>query len=118
MILVSCQQQFPDLDFRQTDDPREAVRGATAVYTDVWASMGQEKEEEIRIRDFADYQVNAALMKEAGDDAIFLHCLPARRGQEVTDEVMDGSWSRVIEQAQDRMHLHKGLLVWLLDHQV
>tara|TARA_Y100000758_G_scaffold220780_1_gene159199 strand:+ start:383 stop:1300 length:918 start_codon:yes stop_codon:yes gene_type:complete len=117
-FMDQCQQQFPELEFRQTADPREAVRGATAVYTDVWASMGQEKEEQIRIRDFADYQVNAALMKEAGDDAIFLHCLPARRGQEVTDEVMDGSQSRVIQQAENRMHLQKGLLVWLLDHQV
>jgi ornithine carbamoyltransferase len=116
-FLEKCQQQFPQLDFEQTEDPREAVRGATAVYTDVWASMGQEKEQEIRIRDFAEYQVNDALMKEAGQDAIFLHCLPARRGQEVTDEVMDGPQSRVIEQAENRLHLQKGLLVWLLDHQ-
>lgn len=95
-------------------DPREAVRSARAIYTDVWVSMGQEKEEETRKKAFADYQVNDALMALAADDAIFLHCLPARRGLEVTDSVMDASQSRIVRQASNRMHAQKGLLVWLL----
>ncbi len=77
--------------------------------------MGQEKEEAQRKKDFADYQVNAALMKHARSDAIFLHCLPARRGLEVTDEVMDSPQSMIVEQAENRMHAQKGLLAWLLD---
>ena len=116
-LLDRVRQQYPDVDFHQTSDPREAVKGATAVYTDVWASMGQEKEQATRAREFADYQVNASLLAEADPGAIFLHCLPARRGEEVTDEVMDGPSSRVVQQAENRMHLQKGLLVWLLDQQ-
>jgi ornithine carbamoyltransferase len=100
-----------------TRDPREAVRGAAAVYTDVWASMGQEAEREQRARDFADYQVNASLMKAAGPKALFMHCLPARRGEEVTDEVMDSPASIVVEQAANRMHVQKGILAWLLGAQ-
>lgn len=97
-----------------TRDPAEAVRGAAAVYTDVWASMGQEAEQEQRRRDFAPYQVNAALMKHAGSDARFMHCLPAKRGEEVTDEVMDSPQSVIVEQAANRLHAQKGMLVWLL----
>jgi ornithine carbamoyltransferase len=84
------------------------------VYTDVWASMGQEAERNQRRRDFANYQVNAQLMAEARDDAVFMHCLPAHRGEEVTDEVIDGPQSIVIAQAANRMHAQKGILVWLL----
>lgn len=98
-----------------TDDPNKAVRGAHAIYTDVWVSMGQETEEEMRKRIFAPYQVNASLMKKARKDTIFLHCLPARRGLEVVDEVMDSEQSRVIQQAENRLHAQKGLLVWLLN---
>lgn len=76
--------------------------------------MGQEAEEEQRKRDFADYQVNSKLMAAAPSDAIFLHCLPAKRGQEVTDEVIDSPQSRVVEQAANRMHAQKGVLAWLL----
>jgi ornithine carbamoyltransferase len=90
------------------------VRDAAAVYTDVWASVGQESEREQRRRDFADYQVNAQLMAHARDDALFMHCLPAHRGEEVTDEVIDSPQSVVIAQAANRMHLQKGILVWLL----
>ena len=97
-----------------TTDPVEAVTGAAAVYTDVWASMGQEAEKEQRQRDFADYQVNGKLMSAAPADAIFLHCLPARRGLEVTDEVMDGPKSAVVPQAANRMHAQKAVLAWLL----
>jgi ornithine carbamoyltransferase len=100
-----------------THDPGEAVRGAAAVYTDVWASMGQEQEQERRRRDFAGYQVDGKLMKAAGRDARFMHCLPARRGEEVTDEVMDAPYSIVVEQAANRMHVQKGILAWLLGAQ-
>lgn len=111
---ANLRDETPDFDFLTTADPREAVRGAIGVYTDVWASMGQEAEQAERAKAFADYQVNSALMKCADAEACFLHCLPARRGQEVTDEVMDGPQSAVIQQAGNRMHVQKGLLAWLL----
>ena len=97
-----------------TDDPAVAVAGAHAVYTDVWVSMGQEAEEAERKKVFAPYRVDARLMQKARKDAIFLHCLPARRGQEVTDEVMDSPQSRIVQQSENRLHSQKGLLVWLL----
>jgi len=97
-----------------TTDPFEAVRGATVVYTDVWASMGQEAEQAERRERFADYQVNERLMGAATKEAIFLHCLPAHRGEEVSAGVIDGAASRVIEQAENRLHAQKGLLAWLL----
>ena len=96
-----------------TTDPAEAVRGAIAVYTDVWASMGQEAEGGKRKARLRRYQVNASLMKAAGD-AYFMHCLPAHRGEEVTDEVIDGPQSIVVHQAGNRMHVQKGILAWLL----
>ena len=102
----------------QTADPREAVRGAIGVYTDVWTSMGQEAEADERRKAFAGYQVNANLMEHAPEGAVFLHCLPARRGEEVTDEVIDGHYSAVIVQAANRMHVQKGLLAWLLTSRV
>jgi len=113
-FLAQLKKDTPNLTLTETTSPAEAVRGAVAVYTDVWASMGQESEQEERARAFRDYQVNAALMKQAAANAIFLHCLPARRGEEVTDEVMDGRQSAVIQQAANRMHVQKGLLAWLL----
>jgi ornithine carbamoyltransferase len=97
-----------------TTDPVEAVTGADAVYTDVWASMGQEEEAEERREVFAPYQVNRELMSHAAPGAIFLHCLPAHRGEEVTDDVIDGSESRVLDQAENRLHTQKALLVRLL----
>lgn len=99
---------------QQTTDARAAVENAVAIYTDVWASMGQEQEQQQREQDFAEYQVNEELLSVAPSDSIFLHCLPARRGQEVTDAVMDGTQSRVVAQAGNRMHAQKGLLMWLL----
>ncbi len=95
-------------------DPREAVSGADAVYTDVWASMGQEGEADSRSSVFAPYQVNAALMQYAAPHALFMHCLPAHRGWEVTDEVIDAAYSVVFEQAENRLHIQKAILVWLL----
>ena len=97
-----------------TGDPKVAVSGARVVYTDVWASMGQEDEAEERKKMFAPYQVNEDLMNLAEEDAIFLHCLPAHRGQEVTAEVIDGPQSRVFDQAENRLHAQKALLYLLL----
>jgi ornithine carbamoyltransferase len=104
----------PELDLTVTDDPIEAVCDAVAIYTDVWASMGQEAERETRKEAFAPYQVNAALMAHAQKGAFFMHCLPARRGEEVTDEVIDGPQSVVLQQAANRMRVQKGILAWLL----
>ncbi len=113
-FLARLKQEVPNLDLLVTHDPREAVRKATAIYTDVWASMGQEAEQEIRRRAFADYQVNGRLMSQAPADCYFMHCLPARRGQEVTDEVLDSAQSVVVQQASNRMHIQKGILTWML----
>lgn len=108
-------QRQPGFELELIDDPKEAVLDARVVYTDVWVSMGDEKEEGERVATFKPYQVNAELMSLARPDAIFLHCLPARRGLEVTDEVIDSPQSRVIEEAANRMHAQKGLLVWLFE---
>jgi ornithine carbamoyltransferase len=97
---------------RQVVDPAEAVAGAEIVYTDVWVSMGQDDEAETRLQAFADYQVNEALMARA-NDAFFLHCLPARRGEEVTHAVMESPRSAVWRQAENRMHTARGALAWL-----
>jgi len=94
--------------------PEEAVSGAQAVYTDVWASMGQESEAQARASIFAPYQVNAALMSLAAPGAAFLHCLPAHRGSEVTDEVMESPRSIVFDQAENRLHVQKAILLMLL----
>lgn len=104
---------LPDAQVGETTDPVAAVTGAVAVYTDVWASMGQEKERAKRQEALAPYQVNEALMAHC-PDAVFMHCLPARRGEEVTDGVIDGPKSVVLAQAANRMHVQKGLLAWLL----
>jgi len=90
------------------------VAAAHAVYTDVWASMGQESEAEQRKQVFAPYQVNDALMAEARQDAVFMHCLPAKRGLETTDDVMESSQSVVFDQAENRLHVQKALLLTLL----
>ncbi len=112
--LCELKRDLPQLKFLQTADPREAVRGACCVYTDVWASMGQEEEKETRAKAFAAFQVDAALMKHALPEARFLHCLPAHRGEEVAAEVIDGPQSSVIPEAANRMHVQKGLMAWLL----
>lgn len=95
-------------------DAKEVLSTADAVYTDVWTSMGQEKESEERRRVFAGYQVNDALMDLAPADALFMHCLPAHRGEEVTDGVLDGLQSVALEQAENRLHAHKAILLALL----
>ncbi len=116
-FLARLAREVPKLELVVTGDPAEAVQGAVAVYTDVWTSMGQEAESEQRRRDFAGYQVNAALMAKAPRGAFFMHCLPAHRGEEVTDEVIDGPQSVVVRQAANRMHVQKGILAWLLGAQ-
>jgi ornithine carbamoyltransferase len=99
-----------------THDPVEAVSEADAVYTDVWASMGQEAEAGARREAFSGFTVDEALMAGAAEGAVFLHCLPAHRGEEVSTEVLEGSQSRVWTQAANRMHAARGALVWLLEH--
>jgi ornithine carbamoyltransferase len=106
--------RYPKAVIEQHTDPAAAVQDADVVYTDVWASMGQEDEKDQRAKVFAPYQVTAALMAQARAGAKFMHCLPARRGLEVTDEVIDSPASIVFPQAENRMHLAKGLLAWLL----
>ncbi|MFC4768310.1 ornithine carbamoyltransferase [Effusibacillus consociatus] len=93
-----------------TNDPVEAVQGADLVYTDVWASMGQEAEQEERVQKFADYQVNEALCSHAKPDYLFMHCLPAHRGEEVTAEIIDGPHSVIFDEAENRLHVQKAIL--------
>jgi ornithine carbamoyltransferase len=116
-FLAALKREAPDLELVVTTDPCEAVQDASAVYTDVWTSMGQEAESDVRRKVFADYQVNAKLMSHAPADAYFMHCLPAHRGEEVTDEVIDGPASIVVAQAANRLHAQKGILAWLLGAQ-
>jgi len=97
-----------------TNDPREAVSGADVVYTDVWASMGQEAEKQERARIFAPYQVNKKLFGQAKPDAIFMHCLPAHRGDEVTDDVIDSPRSVVFQEAENRLHAQKAIMIELM----
>jgi ornithine carbamoyltransferase len=97
-----------------TNDPKEAVKEADIVYTDVWASMGKEKEHEKRVKILKPYQVNAKLVKEAKEDYLFMHCLPAHRGEEVTDEVADSKNSVIFDQAENRLHTQKALLALIM----
>lgn len=99
-----------------TEDPGEAAENADIIYTDVIASMGQEEEREQRLKDFEDYQINSNIMNYAKDEAIFMHCLPAHRGEEVTENIIDGPKSVVFEQAENRMHTEKAILMSLLGY--
>lgn len=98
-----------------TASPSIAVKDADVVYTDRWVSMGEESLKEARLRDFAPFTVDAEVMASASPDAIFLHCLPAKRGEEVAGDVLDGPQSRVWQQAQNRMHTARGLLSWMVE---
>ena len=115
--LDAWREESPGWQLQVTQDAHEAVDGASAIYTDVWASMGQEKEQSQRKQDFADYQVNEQLMASAPQDAVFMHCLPARRGEEVSHGVLDSPQSIIVPQAGNRMHVQKGILAWLLGAQ-
>jgi ornithine carbamoyltransferase len=122
-LRIACPEGFdpePDLMAAAGDhvrilrDPKAAASGADLVTTDVWASMGQEAQAGERVRAFAQYRVDAELMAEAADDALFMHCLPAHRGEEVTAEVIDGPQSVVWEEAENRLHAQKALMELLL----
>ena len=95
-------------------DPYDAVRGADVIYTDVWASMGQEHERDVRQEAFREYQVNGELIRFAGEDAVVMHCLPAHRGEEITEDVIDGPHSVIVDQAENRLHVQKAVLEILL----
>ena len=109
--------QVPEADFVVTDDPQEAVRSADVVYTDTWVSMGQEEEKQRRVHDFARYKVDEALMGRALKHAVVMHCLPAYRGLEISEGVMEGPQSLVFPQAENRLHFQKGLLAVLMGGQ-
>ncbi len=111
--LEDIQQACPEITV--LTDPAAAVAGADVVYTDVWTSMGQERAADQRRQAFRDYRVDSALMAKAAPDAIFMHCLPAHRGEEVTDEVLDGPQSVVFDQAENRLHAQKALLATLME---
>lgn len=113
---VSCPKGYePQLGKPRIEyDPKKAVSGADVIYTDVWVSMGDEKEEEKRVKDLEKYQVNSELLSNARKDCIVMHCLPAHRGQEITDDVMDSRNSVVFDQAENRMHMQNAILLKLL----
>lgn len=106
--------KLPGMDFALTDQPTDAVRYADVVVTDTFVSMGQEAEKKARLEVFKDYQVNDDLLKQAPEHAIVLHCMPAYRGLEITDEVMEGAQSRIFAEAENRLHAQKGLLAVLM----
>jgi ornithine carbamoyltransferase len=106
-------ERYPQADIEMGGDPQTILRGADFLYTDVWTSMGQEAEMAQRREVFQPFQLNSNLLKHAATHCKVLHCLPARRGEEITDEVLDGQHSMVVEQAGNRMHAQKGLLIWL-----
>jgi len=99
-----------------TNSPEEAVKNADVIITDTWISMGQEDEKEKRIQDFSGFIVDSKLMKTSSENSIFLHCLPAYRGYEVSEEIIDGEKSRIYQEAENRLHTQKGLMVWLDKH--
>lgn len=105
---------YGDQHYEEFTDPMEAARGADLVTTDVWTSMGWEAENEERLKDFADWQVDADMMGVAAKDALFMHCLPAHRGEEVSAEVIDGTQSVVWDEAENRLHAQKALMEYLL----
>jgi ornithine carbamoyltransferase len=113
-LYVDRAKKNPESTILLTDDPKEAVAGADVIYTDVWASMGQKHLAEEKEKKLRNYQVNSSLLKGADPKAIVLHCLPAERGKEITDEVMDGPQSAVFDQAENRLHIQKAIMVFLL----
>ena len=118
-VRVACPEGYEpnlpagDAPYQLFRDPVEAVKGAQVVYTDVWTSMGQEQETLARLRAFSGYTVTGKLLSEASKDAIFLHCLPAHRGEEVSDDAIESPKSKVFDQAENRLHAQKSILAWL-----
>ena len=109
--------QVPEMDFEVTHDPQVAVRGADVIYTDTWVSMGQEDEKATRVRDFEGYQIDERLLRAAPKHAVVMHCLPAYRGLEISDDVIESDRSIVFQQAENRLHFQKGLLAVLMGTQ-
>lgn len=114
MKILAAAREGSDAKINVTRDPLEAVDGARVIYTDVWASMGQENEAEERRKKFAPYQVNRAILDNAEKDAVVMHCLPAHRGEEISEEAVDGPQSIVFKQAENRLHVQKAILDWLI----
>ncbi len=114
IVKAACNASHDGAEIRLFNDPCEAVHGADAIYADVWTSMGQERETDRRRQIFAPYQVNGKLMAAAAPGALFMHCLPAHRGEEVTSEVLDSPASVVFDQAENRLHTQKALLLLLM----
>lgn len=112
--IIAKAKANPDSRIVITDDPKEAVKNADVIYTDVWASMGQKHLADNKADKLKKYQLNSALLKEADEKAIVMHCLPAERGKEITDEVMDGPQSVVFDQAENRLHIQKAIMAFLL----
>ncbi len=110
-------QAFDCGDIIVTNDPLEAVENADVIYTDVWASMGQEREQTIRKKIFSPFQVDSNLVKRASDDVIVMHCLPAHRGEEISEDVLEGNQSVVWDQAENKMHMHKAIIDVLIRNQ-
>ena len=100
-------------NFEISQDPYVAVNNSDIIYTDVWASMGQKEEAEERVKLFKNYQVNSKLVRATGKNTLFMHCLPAERGREVTDEVIESDYSIVFDQAENRMHIQNAIMVYL-----
>jgi ornithine carbamoyltransferase len=114
-IVVACPKGYdPDLKANIIRDPKDAVLGADVIYTDVWASMGEEKQAASKKKEFKNYQVNQRLVDLAKKDVLVMHCLPAHRGEEITDEVLEGKNSIVFDQAENRLHVQKAILVELM----
>lgn len=112
---VAAAQKTGKSTIEISHDPQTAVRGADVIYTDVWASMGQKKEQAEREKRFAGFQINSALMAQAGKKTLFMHCLPAERGREVTDAVMESPESVIFDQAENRMHMQNAIMLKLME---
>lgn len=114
-VAIACPEGYLPIETPEnlsiTHNPMEAAQNADVIYTDVWTSMGQEAESEKRKQDFANFQVTESLMNAANPEAIFLHCLPAHRGEEVSTEVLEGHWSKVFDQAENRLHAQKAIML-------
>ena len=115
-VILDAAREKSGTDITVTADPREAVKNADVLYTDVWASMGQESERAARIKAFEGFQLDGELVSLAADDAVVMHCLPAHRGEEITEAVLEGDRSIVWDQAENKLHMHKAILKTLIEN--